>query len=67
LVRQVIHREVRRLLASGAQIVDVLPSHEFSAAHIKGAIHLPLRRVLADAPAKLDRSRPVIVYCRDSL
>ncbi len=56
------------MLASGAaQIVDVLPSHEYNAAHIRSAIHIPLGDILRDAPAKLDRSRPVVVYCRDSL
>ncbi len=54
--------------ASGAaQIVDVLPSHEYDAAHIRGAIHIPLRNLLRDAPATLDRARPVVVYCRDCL
>lgn len=55
------------MLASGAQIVDVLPSHEYDAAHVIGAVHIPLRQLLREAPAKLDRERPVIVYCRDTL
>jgi len=56
------------MLASGAaQIVDVLPSHEYKTTHIRSAIHIPVGEILRDAPAKLDRSRPVVVYCRDSL
>jgi rhodanese-related sulfurtransferase len=66
-MRQVDHREVLAMLSADAQIVDVLPVHEFSGAHIKGAIHIPLRKILTDAPASIDRSRPVVVYCRDSL
>jgi rhodanese-related sulfurtransferase len=66
-MRQVDHREVLAMLSADVQIVDVLPSHEFNGAHIKGAIHIPLRRILVDAPASLDRSRRVVVYCRDSL
>jgi len=66
-MRQVDHREVLAMLSGGAQIVDVLPSHEFNGAHIKGAIHIPLRQILTDAPASLERSRRVVVYCRDSL
>jgi rhodanese-related sulfurtransferase len=55
------------MLSSGnAQIVDVLPSHEYDAAHVRGAIHIPLRHILRDADG-LDRARPVIVYCRDTL
>ncbi len=56
------------MLAAGAtQIVDVLPSHEYNTAHIRRAIHIPVGDSLRDAPAKLDRSRPVVVSCRDSL
>jgi len=55
------------LASGGAQIVDVLPSHEFNSAHISGAIHVPLGHILRDAPKSLDRTRPVVVYCRDSL
>jgi rhodanese-related sulfurtransferase len=67
-VREIRHRELAGMLASGAaQIVDVLPSHEYNTAHIRGAVHIPLGRILRDAPASLDRTRPVVVYCRDSL
>jgi len=67
-VREIQHRELAAMLASGgAQIVDVLPSHEFNAAHISGAVHIPLRHLLRDAPTALDRARLVVVYCRDSL
>ncbi len=66
-MRQVDHREVLAMLSAGAQIVDVLPSHEFNSGHISGAIHIPLRNILTDASASLDRSRRTVVYCRDSL
>jgi rhodanese-related sulfurtransferase len=67
-VRETQHSEVAAILASGAaQIVDVLPSHEYNTAHIRAAIHIPVGDILRDAPAKLDRNRPVVVYCRDSL
>ncbi len=55
------------MLSAGAQIIDVLPAQEYNGAHIKGAVHIPLRRILTDAPTSLDRSRRVVVYCRDSL
>ena len=55
------------MLSGGAQIVDVLPTHEFATTHIRSAIHLPVGRILRDAPTLLDRARPVVVYCRDSL
>jgi rhodanese-related sulfurtransferase len=62
------HRELAAMLATGqVQIVDALPTHEYQTTHIRGAIHLPVGRILRDAPATLDRNRPVVVYCRDSL
>lgn len=64
---QVIQRhEVRRLLDRGAQLVEVLPSEEYEEEHLPGAINIPLRRIDADARARLDPSRPVITYCWDS-
>jgi rhodanese-related sulfurtransferase len=58
--------EVRRLAAGGAQIVDVLPPDEYAHAHIAGAINLPLKQLTpAVAKARLDRQRPVVVYCYD--
>jgi rhodanese-related sulfurtransferase len=62
-----IHREeVRRLVDKGAQLVEVLPSPEYEEDHLPGAIHLPLRRLDAQATAVLDHNRAVIVYCWDT-
>jgi rhodanese-related sulfurtransferase len=57
---------VERLLADGAQLVDVLPRAEYEEEHLPGAISIPLRRLEAEAPERLDRARPVVVYCWDS-
>ena len=66
-MREVNHREVLAMFSSGAQIVDVLPAQEYNDAHIKGAVHIPLSRILTDALTLLDRSQQTVVYCRDSL
>jgi len=57
--------EVRRLVETGAQLVEVLPKNEFDEDHIPGAISLPLRRLEKEARATLDPARPIIVYCWD--
>jgi rhodanese-related sulfurtransferase len=57
--------QVKRLLESGAQLVEVLPADEYEEDHIPGAMSLPLRRLEAEALSRLDRNRPVIVYCWD--
>ena len=58
---------VRELLAQGAQLVEVLPEEEYAAAHLPGAVNIPLKKLDAVSAASLDRDRPVIVYCWDSL
>jgi len=57
--------EVKRLLDQGAQLVDVLGEDEFGHDHLPGAINIPLKQLDATTTAKLDRNRPVLVYCDD--
>ena len=56
--------EVRRLLAEGAQLVEVMPSEDFEALHLAGAVNIPLKE-LAERAHELDRGRTVITYCND--
>ncbi len=58
---------MQRLLAEGAQLVEVLPADEYDEEHLEGAIHLPLKRLTAETAAVLDRGRPIVVYCWDAL
>ena len=57
--------EVRRLLAGGAQLVEVLPHEEFEEEHLPGAINIPLKTLDAETTRRLERERPVTVYCHD--
>jgi rhodanese-related sulfurtransferase len=66
-VRVVDHRDVLKVIAEGGQVVDVLPAHEHRTAAIRGAIHLPLPKLLHTADHVLDKKRPVVIYCRDCL
>jgi rhodanese-related sulfurtransferase len=66
-VREIQHRELLQMLSFGVQIVDVLPAHEYNTAHIRDAIHVPVGRILRDAPKLFDRTGPIVVYCRDTL
>jgi rhodanese-related sulfurtransferase len=59
-------REVQALMDRGAQIVEVLPRDEFEEDHLPGAIHLPLRKIEAEARQRLDGDRSIVVYCWDS-
>ena len=62
----IVRSELRVLTGQGAQLVEVLPAAEYDWAHLPGAVNLPLKELDARTE-QLDRSRPVIVYCHDSL
>lgn len=57
---------LRRMIAAGAQLVEVLPAEEYLEEHLPGAISLPLSRIDANATSVLDKNRLVIVYCWDT-
>jgi rhodanese-related sulfurtransferase len=57
---------LRGLIASGAQLVEVLPPDDFAEYHLPGAVNLPLKTLGAASAAVLDRNRPIVVYCYDS-
>jgi rhodanese-related sulfurtransferase len=58
--------EVRALVERGAQLVEVLPGEEFRDEHLPGAVNIPIRKIDEEGPKRLDRDRPVVVYCYDS-
>ena len=64
--REVDRDDLRRMVEAGAQLVEVLPEEEYAEDHLPRAINIPLRRLDEEASTKLDRKRPVIVYCWDT-
>jgi rhodanese-related sulfurtransferase len=57
--------QVQKLLGEGAQLVEVLPEAEYEDEHLPRAINIPLKALDADSAQRLERGRPVIVYCYD--
>ena len=57
--------EVQRLVAAGAQLVEVLKPDEYEGEHLPRAINIPLKAMDSEATNVLDRTRPVVVYCWD--
>lgn len=57
--------DVRRLRARGALLIEVLAREEYDRRHIAGAINLPLPELNEETAARLDRSRPIVVYGYD--
>jgi rhodanese-related sulfurtransferase len=66
-MKPVDYHGLRRLLDDGAQLVEVLPSEEYTEMHLPGAVNIPLKTLTAATAAGLDPGRPVVVYCWDSL
>ncbi len=65
MATQIDRNQVQKMLADGAQLVEVLPAKEYVTEHIAGAINIPLRQLDGKTTRLLDPGRPVIVYCYD--
>jgi phage shock protein E len=63
--KEIDRDEIRRMVESGAQLVEVLPAEEYLEDHLPGAISIPLRRIDIEGTKGLDQNRAVIVYCWD--
>ena len=59
--------EARRLLDDGAQFVEVLEESQYRAAHLPGAVHIPGWELSPERASELDKDRPVVVYCFDTV
>ncbi len=54
--------EARRLVDSGAQLIDVREPWEWAMSHIPGAVLIPMAEVAART-SEIDPNRPVVVHC----
>lgn len=57
------HELIRRAQAGEVTVLDVRPQIEYAAAHLPGALHIPLVE-LADRLDELPPDREIIAYCR---
>jgi rhodanese-related sulfurtransferase len=57
--------DVHRLVSEDGQLVEVLPHEEFEEEHLPGSVNIPLKTLDAETTRRLERERPVIVYCHD--
>jgi rhodanese-related sulfurtransferase len=63
--RDITRNDVQRLIANGAQLVEVLPADEYDEAHLPEAINIPLKKLDRQSVKSLNSSRPIITYCHD--
>jgi rhodanese-related sulfurtransferase len=66
MFREVERGALQDLMARGAQLVEVLPADDYEEEHLPGAINIPIRTLDREAPGRLSKDRPVVVYCYDS-
>lgn len=57
------HRLLARVQAGRVTVLDVRPAEEYRAAHIAGAVSVPLKELEARL-AKLPKHREIVAYCR---
>lgn len=68
MVESVRRERVRQLVEEGAQVLEVLEGRQYRLAHLPGAVHVPAWELSRErAEQALDRNRPVVVYCFDTL
>lgn len=67
MAKRIDLERLQELMAEGAQVVEVLPADDYEEMHLPGAVSIPLRKLDADTTVVLDRGRPVVVYCWDSM
>ncbi len=68
MFQSVARERVRQLVDEGAQLLEVLERRQYRLAHLPGAVHIPAWELTrARAEEALDRTRPVVVYCFDTL
>ena len=61
---QIDIEELEALLAQGAvRVLDVREDSEFKSGHLRGAIHIPVKR-LPDRVARLKHDKPYAVICQ---
>lgn len=63
--RDITRNDVQRLIANGAQLVEVLPADEYDEAHLPEAINIPLKKLDRQSVKPLNSFRPIIAYCHD--
>lgn len=56
-------QRARELVDRGAQLIDVRSPQEYAAAHLPGALLVPLRQLTGKKSGSFDPDQALIVYC----
>jgi phage shock protein E len=58
--------EVKNLMTTGGQLIDVRSPVEFSQGALNGAVNMPIESFQYFA-GSIDKTKPVILYCRSGM
>jgi len=53
-----------KIETSNGQLIDVRTPEEFTGSHAQGALNIPLSEIESGNLAKIDKTKPVYLYCR---
>jgi phage shock protein E len=56
--------DARRLVGSGARLVDVRTREEFAAGHLPGAVNIPVQELDRRMAELEPKGEPLVLYCR---
>ncbi len=59
--------EAKKMVASGAALIDVRTAGEYAAGHISGAKNIPVQELRARAGEVGRKDVPVVVYCASGM
>ena len=57
--------DMERLVKENQMLLDVREDYDFNAGHVKGAINMPLREIIANKD-ELPKDKDIFVYCRSA-
>jgi len=56
--------KISSIIIDGGQLIDVRTPEEYQASHADQAINIPIDDILAGDLSKIDKNKPIYLYCR---
>lgn len=55
----------QKLESDNIRLVEVLDREEYEKVHIKGAVHIPMNKIVTEARNRFGKEDEIVVYCSD--
>lgn len=56
--------KISSIITEGGQLIDVRTPEEYASSHADQAINIPIDDILAGDYSKIDKNKPIYLYCR---